>query len=130
MSGEPHFFFLFGRDAWQGIGQMRCQDQEQRELVQAVEVRFQSQRSGFGANQDSQLQLELALAVKKFPLAFESVVRGQAAGGMTHWQYTQTELDFVGRVSSHSPRLTEPSLTQGVLSLRSVPPSVAPDAEP
>lgn len=119
--GNAHYFLLYGRDAWEGDGTVRCTSfGEVRE--QPIRLGFYSKNTGFGANGISQLTFIVTFWTDREPhsLKLFATLPGLLDGSMVHWQGSVNGTELTASAWNQSSQAIADSLTLGTFDLRAI----------
>jgi hypothetical protein len=121
VAGNPKHFLLYGRDSWEGETTMRCQLAGE-ERVQSVNLAFFSKNSGFGANRDSILTVNMTLWTVMDPhtLAIDVTAPGLSNGSVLYWQMNTQGTEIAASVWTGSESGVAQSLSLGTFTLRAL----------
>lgn len=118
LAGDRGHFLRYGRDSWSGLSTLRCYSGPQV-TEEVVAVTFNSLDFGFGADENSGLEMDVSLLTRVDPtrLQMRSLVAGSEQDGWLTWLVDSalSEASILVRVPS---RQALSSLSRGTLYLR------------
>lgn len=118
LTGKSQYYFLHGRDSWEGSVQMDCKSQN-ISIRRYVRVSFNSIRPGFGATPSSSVQfaLNVWMAVDPWEYKARVLVNGTTQGSYVYYDAESASSSISGRAWSNETPAIVQSLSQGYLSI-------------
>lgn len=119
--GKTQHYFVHGRDAWESQALMECKSQN-ISIEREIQVVFSSQKPGFGADDDSQVDFNLTLWMDSNPwdLKTRMDLTGNAQGSFVYYSFRNSQATITARAWTGANPAVAKSLSQGALIIRPI----------
>ncbi len=120
LHGNPQHFMYYGRDSWNGVGELRCKTQSGLNQTRNLSVSFNSYFDGFGADSRSVLDVRIYIATyaSPFDLQMRGVVSDIDHGPNIRFAFATTLSEARVYILSSSPDSAMRSLQKGTVFIR------------
>jgi hypothetical protein len=120
LHGNPRYFMTYGRDSWDGEGELHCLTKAGDSVTRVLDVSFLSEFDGFGAGYLSTIDLRIFISTYQRPeeLLFRATVNDIDGGPNVRFAMTSEFSEARVYVLSLSPEAAFRSLKSGTIFIR------------
>jgi hypothetical protein len=120
LRGNPRYFMTYGRDSWDGEGELRCRTKDGDNVTRRLDVSFLSEFDGFGAGYLSTVDLRIFISTYQHPeeLLFRATVNDIDGGPNLRFAMASELSEARVYVLSLSPEAAFRSLKSGTMFIR------------